>query len=290
MPAGGEIGLTGLDLVVGAWRMTLRPDVGGAIARLDHQNTPVLRTMAEGQGDPLASANFPLVPYANRIAQGRFAAQGRAYHLPRNFGDHPHTLHGVGWQSVWEVSHRADYRVILSHRHDGGGEWPWRYRATQSFQLTEQGLEVVLDLTNADSEPMPAGLGFHPYFACGPKTRLRFAAAGLWQANATMLPTVRAPVDSLGDWAVGAVVRGETLIDNAYDGWVGSALVDHGEGRAYRLAAVGASWLHLYRPAGESGFFCIEPVSHEPDAINRDGMPLLAPGETRRLEMRIAPA
>lgn len=268
--------------------MTLRPQVGGAIGRLDHDGAAVLRPMADDQDDVLLSASYPLVPYANRIAHGRFEANDQAHQLPLNFGDHPHSLHGVGWQSVWELSGSAGDRAVLNHRHEGGGGWPWRYSARQSFLLSGQGLDAMLEVTNDDGEPMPSGLGFHPYFFCRSATRLQFGAAGVWQADGTMLPTVRAGAGSFGDWSAGKTVLGDRLIDNAYDGWSGTAVIDHGQGQAYRLSAVGASWLHLYRPPGDPGFFCAEPVSHGPDAINRGGMPLLAPGETQRLEMRIA--
>ena len=53
----------------------------------------LLRRAPDGADDPLAMASFPLVPYANRIAQGRFAFDGADHQLPRNFGDHPHSIH-----------------------------------------------------------------------------------------------------------------------------------------------------------------------------------------------------
>jgi aldose 1-epimerase len=49
-------------------------------------------------------------------------------------------------------------------------------------------------------------------------------------------------------------------------------------------------WLHIYSPPGLD-FFCIEPVSHMPNAINRSAPPaitghkLLAPGE--RFDARV---
>ncbi|WP_255245609.1 hypothetical protein [Sphingobium sp. D43FB] len=65
------------------------------------------------------------------------------------------------------------------------------------------------------------------------------------------------------------------------------AIVERGDGLRLTLTASGADWLHVYRPPG-SDAFCLEPVSHMPDALNRaDGMAIVVPGATHSLSMRI---
>ena len=65
-------------------------------------------------------------------------------------------------------------------------------------------------------------------------------------------------------------------------------MVDRGDGIRLTLTAEDSDWLHVFRPpAGD--FFCLEPVSHMPDAINRpEGMAMLAPGATQTLSMMVA--
>ena len=81
------------ELRAGALRLALRPDLGGCIAGLWHHGVPVMRSI---EPDQLARARkaacFPLVPYSNRIAQGRFNWQGRPYQLALNFEGSPHPL------------------------------------------------------------------------------------------------------------------------------------------------------------------------------------------------------
>jgi aldose 1-epimerase len=149
--------------------------------------------------------------------------------------------------------------------------------------LAPRDLRVELSVTNTGDSPMPGGLGLHPYFPCDADTRLAFAAARVWLADATMLPTEPVAVGHFGDWSAGAPVAGETLIDNAYEGWRGAARIEQGWG-GVEMRGEGADVLHVYRPPG-AAFFCVEPVGHLPNAINRDGMDLLAPGETRTLAM-----
>ena len=277
-----------VTLAGAGWELDLLPALGGAIGALRFQGTDILRPTAEGTTDPLQSACFPLVPYANRIAGGRFSFGGRDIRLPLNFGDHPNTLHGFGWQRPWEVVEVGTDRARLNHGHDGGDGWPWRYRAEQLFELGEEGLRVTLTLTNAAREPMPAGIGLHPYFAISPATHLRLNAARVWLTDAVQIPSEAVAADHFGDWAGGASISDAGFIDHSYERWDGVATLDRGD-RVVRLTAEGARDLHLFHPEGES-FCCLEPVSHLPDAFNQPGavFDLLPPGDSLVLTMRIA--
>jgi aldose 1-epimerase len=54
------------------------------------------------------------------------------------------------------------------------------------------------------------------------------------------------------------------------------------------MDARGAEGFHVYVPAGEN-FFCVEPVSHPPNAFAKNSERYaLAPSATRRLHMRLS--
>lgn len=277
-----------LLLRAGALEAALLPAVGGSLAWLAHDGADLLRRAPEGSRDPLAMASFPLVPYANRIADGRFVFGERSYQLPRNFGDHPHAIHGNGWQRGWSVAEQQTDRARLTLDHRADAHWPWDYRAEQDVALTPDAIRLTLRLTNSCDSAMPAGLGFHPYFVADARTRMQFKAAMMWRAAPDMLPDASAPADAMGDWTQGGIVRGDSLIDNAYGGWEGTAVVTRGDGLRLTLEAPGAHWLHVFRPP-HSADFCLEPVTHMPDAINRDGgMAIVEPGADISLSMTIA--
>ncbi|MBZ9645985.1 aldose 1-epimerase [Sphingobium sp. 3R8] len=271
----------------GGLEAALSPAVGGSLLGLALDGVDLLRRAPDGASDPLAMASFPLVPYANRIANGRFAFDGRNYRLPLNFGDHPHSIHGFGWQTAWTASETLAAATRLTHDHGGGDGWPWPYRAEQQVALTPSLLSMSLSITNVGDLPMPAGLGFHPYFLADAATMIQFDADGLWLSTPDMLPDRHAAADMLGDWSRPAIVRGDTLVDNVYTGWNGTATIRRGDGLRLTLRATGAGFLHVYRPPG-SVDFCLEPVSHMPDAINRGGMATVMPGDTARVAMTIA--
>jgi aldose 1-epimerase len=272
-------------LAAHGWELDLLPALGGAIGALRYQGHDVLRPAPATANSPLDTACFPLLPYANRIAHGRFGFAGREHRLPLNFGDHPHSLHGVGWQTAWNLTALAPDMAVLTHAHAGGVAWPWAYRAEQRFTLAPAEVRVEVSLTNTGGETMPAGLGLHPYFLRDAATRLSFVASELWLADDTMLPTEAVAPERYGDWTSGPAVEGDGLIDNAYAGWPGTARIEQSWG-AVEMAATNAPVLHLYRPPA-ADFFCVEPVGHLPDAINRDGMALLASGMTCTLAMTL---
>ncbi|NWK97985.1 epimerase [Sphingobium lactosutens] len=276
-------------LRAGGLEAALSPAVGGSLLHLTLDGVDLMRRAPERADDPLAMASFPLVPYANRIADGRFAVDGADYQLPLNFGDHPHSIHGFGWQANWTAKTTTASSALLVHEHGGDAGWPWSYRAEQQVTLTASALSMSLSVENVGDRPMPVGLGFHPYFAADAATTLRFDARSLWLSTADMLPDREAPADVLGDWSRPAIVQGDDLVDNAYAGWSGPATIARGDGLRLLIDATGADWLHVYRPPGEA-YFCLEPVSHMPDAINRGGMDMVAPGGTARLSMTIAVA
>ena len=274
----------------GAWRASLHPDLGGAIARLTVDGRDILRPTADGETDILQVACFPLVPYANRIAEGRFSFGGREVVLPALPQFAPHALHGDGWLSAWEVLDQDGTSARLIYRHTVGA-WPWAYEAEQLFALTETGLRVDLLVRNTSDAPMPAGLGLHPYFPVGPDTRLTLAAASVWRAEGSLIPTAQVGTDEVLDWSLGRTVADAPFVDHCYAGWDGVARLDDASRAITVRASANAAWAHVYAP-GED-FCCVEPVTHRPNALHApageaSGLAVLHPGESLAMWMEIA--
>ena len=270
------------------WQAELRPEAGGMITALRHRGLDVLRPMPPGTDDPLQSACFPLVPYCNRIRDGHFSFGGREVVLPGNFRPEPHTLHGLSWHRSWTVESQDEGKCVLVDDYDGRGAWPWAYRAQQRVRLGPKGCAVTLVLINRSAEPMPAGIGLHPYFRRRAETVLRFAADHVLLAGADPLPTgVTAPADHFARWSEGAGMPGET-VDHCFAKWSGEAVL-HDDVGTIAMSADGAPNLHVYAPADGSAL-CLEPVGHTPDALNRapEEMTVLPPGCAASLTMRIS--
>jgi aldose 1-epimerase len=241
------------------------------------------------------TSSYPLIPYSNRIAQGRFSFDATDHRLALNFGDHPHSIHGNAWQKPWRIADTADARCRLVLQHhplgDEGMDWPFAYRAEQHFDLDPEGLTLTLVLENEDHRAMPAGLGLHPFFPKRPGIRLQFATEGVYLNGEDSLPTDSVPVPDGWDYR-DLRDLGEPRVDNCFKGWNGTALIlFEAEKTALRLQADPLfSHLVVYVPAGRD-FFAVEPVSHMNNAINRPdiadhGLRVLRPGERLTAKVR----
>jgi aldose 1-epimerase len=273
----------------GDFALDLCPRRGGAIAAFRKGDRALLRPAGKTfvrRGDPRLAACFPLVPFSNRIADGRFRFGGRIYRLDRNFPPEPHAIHGHGWQNPWEVAEASPSRAELTFRHAVSGT-PFDYRARQVFVLRENGLEVALEVTNVGDGPMPAGIGLHPYFPRTEDVTLRARLDHVWLPDERKIPQQRVTLPAAWNFARGLRLAPLDL-DHCFGGWDGRAELHWPETDLTLVIEAAPPFRHLviYVPPGQD-FFCIEPVSHVNDGFNLvergvegTGVRVLAPGET----------
>jgi aldose 1-epimerase len=283
-------------LTCGALALTLSPETGGSVARFEYARSdgiqiPVLRGTDDFNADVLAHGSFPLVPYCNRIRGGRFTFRDREVRISRNMPSDPSPLHGHGWLGRWQVVRQSGSEAELLFVH-AAGEWPWPYEARQVFALDDAGLTVVLTCTNTGDEPMPCGLGQHPYFPCTPQTVLDTEVESVWTIDDKVLPVEKLPAQGRYDLN-NRRVAGQDL-DNGFGGWGGRATVeDPSLPFQVVMSSPDANFFQLYSPPS-GDLFVIEPVSHANAALNEPeeawaelGLKVLEPGETMSLTMRI---
>jgi aldose 1-epimerase len=284
-----------LVLSAGKLRLVLSPSVGGAISAfewlLDSEARPILRKCHSPLEKVLDAASFPLVPYVNRIRGAAFTFRGRAVRFAPNMPGDPSPLHGQGWLNPWSVERADGHAAILSFRH-GAGEWPWAYEARQEFALDERGFAVTLSCRNVSAEPMPCGLGQHPYFDCGPETWLDTVVTDAWTIDEHVLPVEKVPATGPYDLKERPVC-GQGL-DHGFAGWSGEArMSDPQWPYELRMSSPEARFFQLYSPV-EGRLFVAEPVSHANAALNAPeeqwaelGMRILQPGQEMSLTMRL---
>ncbi len=191
-----------VELAAGNLTLALNPSIGGSICGFDWtagaSRVPLLRECNSRSENVLEASSFPLVPFVNRIRGGRFTFRGREIRLAPNMAGDPSPLHGQGWLNPWRVEQAGGTDAVLSFHHDAG-EWPWDYDARQEFVLDERGLSVSLTCRNASSGPMPCGLGQHPYFPCGPETRIDTEVTHVWTIDEHVLPLEKVRADGRFD-------------------------------------------------------------------------------------------
>lgn len=274
-----------LSLQAGRLLVDLAPEAGGSIARFvvlgdgskagDALRPATEAALASGTGKD--SACYPLVPFSNRIANGRLLYGDEQIDVPLNWPGVRHPMHGDGWARAWAVAGHDARSAELVYKHDGRSGWPFRYRARQTFVLDETGLVAGMSIENLEDRDVPAGLGLHPYFPCDAETELTCRLHGVWETDAEVLPLNHVPVPPAWDFSQGRRVEGLGL-DHCFDGWDGRATIAWPRrGMRLELSATEAfRHLVIYVPDGQT-FFCVEPVSHANGAV---GSTRLAAGAT----------
>jgi len=284
VPATSDDGL--LVLRHGEARLVLDADHGGAIREFRCRGRDILRPTPAGAGkDPLDLACFPMVPFVNRIARGRFEFGGREVQLANNAPQIAHPIHGEGWRRQWTVTQIAPDNARLEFE-GGGGKWPWRYLAEQHFALGPDTLSIELSAENLGVEPMPLMLGLHPYFIGASRTRLLAGVPKVWHTDQAALPTELAAAPP--DWGFDPARALKNLaLDHCFASWNGTATL-YGPQGTLHLQATNCRFLHIYVPEGQD-FFCLEPQTAATGALGRGGAEVEAvlPGERRAMSLRI---
>jgi aldose 1-epimerase len=276
--------VTLLSLRAGRLSVDLAPQAGGSIARFALEGVgDLLRpasdaALASGTGKDTSC--YPLVPFSNRIANGRLALGDEIFHLEPNWPGVRHPMHGDGWAHPWDVVRQdrtSAELVYLQEAGAGAAGWPFRYRARQTFALDEVSLTIGISIENLEDREVPAGLGLHPFFVRDADTELACRLSGVWRTDPEVLPLQRLPVPPEWDFSRSRRVDGMGL-DHCFDGWDGKATVTWPQRGLRLVLSATEAFRHLviYVPDGQR-YFCVEPVSHANGAIGRS---LLAAGAT----------
>jgi galactose mutarotase-like enzyme len=265
-----------------------------------------------------------LAPYANRI-RGRPVAGAREIEarvgeapvrLPRNWGGKApgaaqYAMHGLILATPVAYAQPSADRVT-GHLDAGdfGGRWPSRTAMHFEWRLAGGGLELAVTVRNTGPEPLPFGLGWHPYFALPSgrrdQARLRLAAAARVEVDDydQVLPTGRL-LDTAGtpyDFsAPTGRALGDLYLDDCFtglarqDGRVAVELIDPAAGIGFRISSptLQVKAVQVYAPLDQA-FVAIEPQFNLADPYGETwpagldtGMAQLAPGRTLTYDVRV---
>ena len=287
----------------------LLPTLGGSVAAWqvdDPQGgggpVDLWRPWDGARPDIYTVASFAMVPWSNRISGGGFTHAGRFHPVQPNRAGEPYPIHGDGWLQPWELGQPAADTLKMRLRSERHGGSPYDYECVQTFRLVPGGLDQAVSVVHLGADPLPYGLGLHPWFLRTPGTRITAPVEAVWLGGHDPLPTAHTRHFPPG-WDLNAGIPAQgSPIDNAYTGWGGTARIEWPErglqltARVPDFAQDGGAARHfclVYRPP-QGPTFCFEPVTHPIDAFHQPGLPglrILARGESLalRVEWRYGP-
>lgn len=273
---------------------------GGCIVDLWFDDVPVLRPY-HGAPDGLLSvvdaACFPFVPYCGRIEGNEFFVDNARYTLQANTTNEQYCLHGDGWLSDWSLLMSTAERLSLGLSHSDSAASPYHYEATLEVSVSGGILRMVLSVQNCGNNPLPFGLGFHPYFPLTNTTTIEFHAEGVRDEREDHLPGHLQAIPAELDFSSNTAVP-DRFMHLGYEGWAGRVLVKNPAlGVAVDMrASPECSRLQLFTPGlsasehSDRGYVCAEPMTHTCNAHRmpgHHGLQRLAPGESMQVWMHI---
>ena len=109
----------------------------------------------------------PLLPWPNRLADGRYEFDGRTLQVPIDEVARNNASHGLTRWLNWTMEAHSTDRVrmgLLLHPRPG---YPFTLRLSIDYSLDAHGLTVRTSAKNEGASPLPFGAGQHPYFSLG---------------------------------------------------------------------------------------------------------------------------
>ena len=145
-----------------------------------------------------------LAPFANRLDEQAFYANGKKYNFDMELGNvrgaipiHGYLSGAKDWKlveakadgkSAWVTSKLDFYRNPQWMK-----QFPFAHTLEMTYRLADGVLEVKTRIENLSVEPMPVAIGFHPYFQLTDSTRedwvLSIGAKTHWLLAENKIPT-----------------------------------------------------------------------------------------------------
>lgn len=267
---------------------------------------------------PTRSGHPVLFPFPNRLRAGRFTANGRVLQLPLNDSSQNHAIHGFTPRNSWRVlktSTGSESATISGQfrlrqdRPDLAELWPGDGAITLTYMLSPSALQVEAVIENFGTEPLPFGLGYHPYFqiptapgAAVDELILQTKASRLWRLQDNIPDGNSLPVPPELDFRAPREL-GPVMLDHLYGGLEAASPTTNGRaviatlshrsapGRLEIEADSAFGHLVLFTPPHRQAI-AIEPYTCITDAANLSrtipdsGWRLVKPGEKVMLSVR----
>lgn len=178
-------------------------EVGGGIREYMHGPREVLQSYDVGAICDGAHG-MPLIPWPNRLADGRYTWDGQEHQLGLTEPDKHNAIHGLLRWRNWSALDRAGDRVRVGTVLHPTDTWPFALDVWVEYRLGDDGLTVETRARNIGDVACPYACGQHPYLSPGPEAKvddcsLEFKAATRIDTDSErQLPTGTEPVAGTG--------------------------------------------------------------------------------------------
>jgi aldose 1-epimerase len=246
-----------------------------------------------------------LIPWPNRLQDGRYEFGGRRHQLPLSEPEHSNAIHGLVRWIAWHAREREPHRVKLGHVLHPQPGYPFSLALEIEYELSARGLTVRTTATNIGAATCPYGSGSHPYLTLGAETvddaLLQIPARTALRSDDRGTPIGTVAVDGTDLDFRSARRVDETKLDHCYTDLERD---DAGFARITVVAADGASGRTLWVdegypylmvftgdiPAVQRHGLAVEPMTCPPNALRSgEALVTLEPGESHTARWGLSP-
>lgn len=276
---------------------------GGALRQLRHGGRDLVVSFGPEGGIP-DYRGVVCAPWPNRVADGRYTANGVQLQVPVNEPARGTALHGLVFGQLWTVVQHEESSAALAFTLKPSTGYPFELEILATYTLADDGLHVTVAAANTGTGTAPYGVCPHPYLVAGDSPLDAWSAVIPADSFLEVTPDRLLPVGlehvegHRFDFRTEAIL-GEVMIDHAFTGIIrdenGKAAV-----RVFDPSGTGVElswgtelpWLQIHtadKPEGPSRLgLAVEPMTCPPDAFNSGtDVVLLAPGESHEASWRI---
>lgn len=141
-------------------------EAGAAIRQLSVDGVEI----TVGVDDRAPVPFFPgavLVPWPNRVRDGRWVQDGRTHQLGINDTRYRSALHGLVYDTPHQVVARSASSITLGAPVDPQRGYPFHLHTEVCYRLVADGLTATHTVRNVGSDCAPVAIGAHPFLAIG---------------------------------------------------------------------------------------------------------------------------
>ncbi len=280
--------------------ITIIPNCGGLVNELvlgkSGKNYSIIDgyTSAEDLAEYKMHKSSKLIPFPNRIKDGKYVFAGKNYQLPINHPAENHAIHGFIYDKKFKVidaeitENEASINLECIYNGDIEG-YPFKFLIEMIYTFTaDDGFNCQTLVQNIDDTSMPFGDGWHPYFKFNKKINkilLKIPSNKKTEVYDRMIPTGKIiQFDQFSELTKIQNIELDTgfRIENQ-DAIVETEILDQKSNEKIIVFQETGNkkynFLQVYIPPSRESI-AVEPMTCNIDAFNnKDGLIILEPGE-----------
>lgn len=137
-------------------------EVGAGLRELRYGTLPLITSFGADEV-PQGAQGQLLIPWPNRIDEGRYDFDGETHRLQITEPDRNTAIHGLTRWQPWELVEHIDDQVTLRYVLENQPGYPFRLELIAEYFLSPDGLMVTVTATNIEQRTAPYANGAHPY-------------------------------------------------------------------------------------------------------------------------------